>query len=386
MQEIKQTAEQKEEQMAEKAAEQKKKTIALYIGSVSKGGAERVIINLADYFYRRGYRVLLLTARVDEEEYPIPEGVTRLITEPEPDRLTGGRISNFSARFCRLRALWKRERPDIILSFIGKNNMMAILTTFGLKIPVVISVRGEPTEEYYSKWMRLMAKSLFALADGVVLQTGRSYSFFPKAVRKKAVTLRNPVRSVFFQERYEGEREKTIVAVGRVDENKNHEILLRAFRKITGDFPEYRLIIYGEGRKWKEMQELSGQLGLGDRVLWPGNVDNVAERIYKSRVFVLSSNTEGMPNTLIEAMLLGLTVISTDCPCGGPAELISHGVNGLLTPVGNIDKMEAALRAVLEDLPWADKLGREAAKQQELYRSETVYRSWEDYLERVMRL
>ena len=203
--------------MAEKAAEQKTKTIALYIGSVSKGGAERVIINLADYFYRQGYRVLLLTARVDEEEYPIPEGVTRLITEPEPDRLTGGRISNFAARFCKLRALWKRERPDIILSFIGKNNMMAILTTFGLKIPVVISVRGEPTEEYYNKWMRLMAKSLFVLADGVVLQTKRSYSFFPRAVRKKAVTLRNPVRSVFFQERYEGEREKTIVAVGRVD-------------------------------------------------------------------------------------------------------------------------------------------------------------------------
>lgn len=363
---------------------QQAKTIALYIGSVSKGGAERVIINLADYFYHEGYRVLLLTARVDEEEYPIPEGVTRLITEPGESELAGGRISNFAARFRKLRGIWKRERPDVILSFIGKNNMMAILTTFGLKIPVVISVRGEPTEEYYSRWMRLMAKSLFVLADGVVLQTRRCYSFFPKAVRKKAVTLQNPVRSVFFQDRFEGEREKSIVAVGRVDENKNHELLLRAFCRIAGDFPEYRLIIYGEGRRWEEMKQLSGHLGLGEKVLWPGNVDNVAELIYKSRVFVLSSNTEGMPNTLIEAMLLGLTVISTDCPCGGPAELISHGVNGLLTPVGDVDKMEAALRAVLEDLQWADKMGREAAKLQELYKSETVYKSWENYLEKVM--
>ena len=278
----------------------------------------------------------------------------------------------------------KKERPDLILSFIGKNNMMAILTAFGLKIPVVISVRGEPLEEYYSRWMRLMAKSLFCLADGVVLQTKRCYSFFPKAVRKKAVTLRNPVRDAFFRERFEGERDKTIAAVGRVDENKNQELLLRAFAKIAGDFPEYRLIIYGEGRKWKEMQQLAGQLGLGERVLWPGNVDNVEELIYKSRVFVLSSNTEGMPNTLIEAMLLGLTVISTDCPCGGPAELISHGVNGLLTPVGDVDKMEEALRAVLSDRQRADKLGREAAKLQTLYKSEAVYKSWERYLLQVM--
>ncbi len=375
-----------EERMAKQEAKQgaEQKIIALYIGSLSKGGAERVIINLADYFQHEGYRVLLLTARVDKEEYRVPEGVIRLITEPKEKELAGGRVSNFAARFRKLRNIWKREQPDIVLSFIGKNNMMAILTAFGLKIPVVISVRGEPLEEYYSRWMRLMAKSLFCLADGVVLQTKRCYSFFPKAVRKKAVTLRNPVRDAFFRERFEGERDKTIAAVGRVDENKNQELLLRAFAKIAGDFPEYRLIIYGEGRKWKEMQQLAGQLGLGERVLWPGNVDNVEELIYKSRVFVLSSNTEGMPNTLIEAMLLGLTVISTDCPCGGPAELISHGVNGLLTPVGDVDKMEEALRAVLSDRQRADKLGREAAKLQTLYKSEAVYKSWERYLLQVM--
>ncbi len=370
--------------MAEKAAKQKTKTIALYISSIGRGGAERVIVNLAKYFHGRGYRVLLVTTRKEKEEYPIPDGVIRQISEPSPEEVSGGRVGNFTARLRRLRDIWKREHPDMILSFIGKNNMMAILTALGLKIPVVVSVRGEPAEEYYNRWMRIMAKALFCLADGVVLQTGRCYFFFPKAVRKKAVTLKNPVHADFFRERFEGEREKTVVAVGRIDENKNHELLIRAFGGLAEEFSGYRLIIYGDGEKRKELQRLSEKMGLKERIILPGNADNVAELIYKARVFVLSSNTEGMPNTLIEAMLMGLTVISTDCPCGGPAELIAHGVNGLLTPVGDVKAMENALRAVLGDLRRADEMGREAAKLKESYEAGAVYKSWENYLEKVM--
>ncbi|MCM1134043.1 MAG: glycosyltransferase [Clostridium sp.] len=359
------------------------KTVALYISSASKGGAERVVMNLAEYFCQEGYRVLLVTTRVVKEEYPLPEGVERIISEPGPRELSGGRIANFTARFCKLRGIWKKERPDVILSFIGKNNMMAILTAAGLKIPVAVSVRGEPTEEYYNRWLRLMAKGLFCFASGVILQTKRCYDFFPKAVRKKAVTLRNPVHANFFRERFEGEREKTIVAVGRIDENKNHKLLIEAFGGIAGKFPEYRLVIYGEGEKRKELRELSAALGLEDRIFLPGNVDNVAELIYKAQVFVLPSNTEGMPNTLLEAMLLGLTVISTDCPCGGPAELIRHGTNGLLIPAGDVKKMEEALELVLGDLRRADEMGREAAKLKEEYKAEKVYESWKRYLEKL---
>ena len=360
------------------------KTIALYISSISKGGAERVIVNLAEYFYSRGYKVLLVTTRKEKEEYQISEGIIRQISEPSSGEMTGGRIDNFRVRFCKLKDIWRKERPDVILSFIGKNNLMAILTSLGLKIPVVVSVRGEPTEEYYNRWMRLMAKGLFHFAAGVVLQTGRCYSFFPKAVRKKAVILKNPVHSNFFRERFEGEREKTVAAVGRIDENKNHELLLRAFAGIAEEFPEYRLVIYGEGEKRKELQELAGKLGMEERISLPGNVDNVAELIYKISLFVLPSNTEGMPNTLIEAMLLGLPVIATDCPCGGPAELITHGVNGLLTPVGDAEKMKEALRMVLGNCQRADEMGREAAKLKMVYNAETVYKSWESYLVKVM--
>lgn len=358
-------------------------TIALYISSMRKGGAERVIANLAQYLDEKGYHVVLVTTHKAEIEYEVPETVKRILSEPDECELQGGRIRNFLTRFRKLRRIWKEEKPDVIVSFIGKNNIMAILTSLGMGIPVAVSVRGEPGEEYYNGLLRFLARNLFRLADGVILQTKRCMEFFPKGVRKKAIILKNPVNPVFFREPYRGEREKTIVAVGRVDENKNHEMLIRAFAGIADEFPEYRLIIYGDGDKRSDLLKLTRELKLEDRISLPGNIDNVADAIYKTRVFVLSSNTEGMPNTLIEAMISGLTVVSTDCPCGGPAELIVHGVNGLLSPVKDVNAMKENLQYVLNDLHRADEMAHEASKTSDIYDVNKVYLEWEKYLKNL---
>ncbi|MDE7285979.1 MAG: glycosyltransferase, partial [Lachnospiraceae bacterium] len=287
--------------------QQKRVHIAMLIGSLTRGGAERVLVNLADYFAEKGYLVTMVTQYQKENEYPLNKKVKRVISDITPQETTGSRIINFVRRFQKLRKIWKSEKPDVILSFIGKNNMMAILTSRFLKIPVAVSVRADPAQEYYSAWMRLMARHLFAKAEGVILQTRQCFSFFPKKVQGKAVILKNPVSPMFFRERYVGEREKTIVAVGRIDENKNHEMLIRAFAEIAGDFPDYKLIIYGDGECRDKLIKMAEELGYAERILLPGSVEHVAEAIYKTRVFVLPSNTEGVPNTLIEAMLMGLT-------------------------------------------------------------------------------
>lgn len=354
--------------------------IAMLIGALTKGGAERVMVNLADYFAEKGYLVTMVTQYQKEDEYPLNEKVKRVISDITEEETTGSRLVNFKRRFCKLRGIWKQERPDVILSFIGKNNMMAILTSRFLNIPVAVSVRAEPTEEYYNTWMRFMAKHLFAKADGVVLQTRRCFDFFPEKVQKKAVILKNPISKVFFRERFEGERENTIVAVGRVDENKNHEMLIRAFAEIAEEFPFYQLIIYGEGESRERLIALIKEMKLSDRILLPGSIANVADAIYKTRVFVLPSNTEGVPNTLIEAMLMGLTVIATDCPCGGPADLIEDKINGILTPVGDVKAMKENLQFLLKNLQIADEFGRNAGKTADIFKPERVYASWEAFL------
>ncbi|WP_277935107.1 glycosyltransferase [Parablautia muri] len=354
--------------------------IAMLIGALTKGGAERVLVNLADYFAEKGYRVTMVTQYQKENEYLLNEKVKRVISDISQEETTGNRLVNFKRRFRKLRNIWKAERPDVILSFIGKNNMMAILTSRFLRIPVAVSVRAEPKEEYYHTWMRFMARCLFAWADGVILQTRRCFDFFPEKVRRKAIILQNPVSAVFFRERYEGVREKTIVAVGRVDENKNHEMIIRAFAEIAQEFSDYKLIIYGDGECRKKLMELVEEKKLSEQVLLPGSIDNVADAIYKAHIFVLSSNSEGVPNTLIEAMVMGLAVISTDCPCGGPADLIENGKNGILTPVGDIASMREHLRSLLADTQMADKLGIAAAGMAKTYRPEHVYGGWEKFL------
>lgn len=356
------------------------KTIALYISSLQKGGAERVIANLADYLYSRGYRVVLVTTHKREDEYQVSERICRVISEPAGNQLGKGRIGNFCVRFKKLRRIWKEYRPDVILSFIGKNNLMALMTSFGYGIPVVVSVRSDPKREYGNGLLKFLAKTLFRLAAGVVLQTKESFAFFPKGIRKKAVILKNPINPQFFRERYQGEREKVIVTVGRVDENKNHQMLVDAFAGISAEFPEYKLIIYGDGQKRRELIERVKSLGMEEKILFPGNIENVADAIYKTRVFVLSSNKEGMPNALIEAMVMGLTVISTDCPCGGPKELIDPGVNGLLTKVGDVNEMKENLQYVLNNLQIADLMGEKAKKTCEMYSPSKTLLEWEKYL------
>lgn len=360
--------------------EQKQLHVAMLIGALTKGGSERVLVNLAEYLVGRGFQVTMVTQYQREGEYPLNPAVKRIISDITDEECSNSRLINFKRRFCKLRNIWKREKPDVILSFIGKNNMMAILTSWFLRIPVAVSVRGEPTMEYYNSWMRFMARHLFRWADGVILQTRQCYEFFPEAVRKKAVILRNPVNSSFFKKRYEGERKKELVAVGRIDANKNHEMLIRAFAEIAREFPDYKLTIYGEGELRESLIMLVKELGMEKRISLPGGIENVSEAIYKTRVFILPSNTEGVPNTLIEAMIMGLTVIATDCPCGGPADLIEDGVNGLLTPVGDAGKMKDNLQFLLNNLQKADFMGREAAKTSDIYEPEKIYGEWENYL------
>ena len=356
------------------------KHIVLFISALRKGGAERVMVNLADYLHRNGVRVTLVTQYICEEEYTLPAGIPRILSEITPQEETGSRIGDFLARYRKLCRIFTELHPDCILSFIGKNNIMTLLCTRFSGIPAVVSVRGEPKSEYYNFPMRFLAKTLFACAAGVIVQTGAARDFFPPVIRKKAVILKNPLNPAFVRERRTGRPDGRIVSVGRVDANKNHALILRAFARIAPEFPNASLVVYGDGEKRQELIRKTQELGLSDRVQFPGAVSDVAEKIRTASAFVLSSGHEGMPNALIEAMCLGIPSISTDCPCGGPRELIEDGVNGYLIPVGDEEALADRLHRIFSDEEGAEKMGKQAALLLEEYRPERVNAEWMDYL------
>ena len=356
--------------------------VAFYIGSLKKGGAERVFVNLASWFLARGYEVTMVTQYQKENEYELPEGVTRVLSDLTPEE-EGGRLGNLFRRYRKLRRIFKETGADLVLSTIGKNNFMAILANAFLPTKVVVSVVAEPTEEYPNAPMRFLAKTLFYFADGIVMQTTDAVHFFQKSLQKKCVILKNSLNPDFVRPRFEGARPQDIVAVGRMDDNKNQRMAIRAFEKIAGQFPEARLILYGDGPLRETLQTEVSKSPLAGRVLFPGRVTDVPERIGKAYAFVLTSFTEGMPNTLIEAMSLGLACISTDCPCGGPRDLIRDGENGFLVPVNDAEALARRLAELLSDPEKAGRIGKEAAKLGQAYAPEKVNAEWERYFEIV---
>ena len=391
------------------------KHIAMYIGSLVKGGAERVMCNLAEYFFTQGYRVTFVTTYLGQEEYDVPhagwkiektEGFRELtVLDPDdheqkvylsdssnaicrvftalPLSDRGGRISNFRKREKILRDTWKELRPDVILSFLGKNNIMAIKTARGLGIPVVASVRSNPSREYESKSLYFSMRYYFPKAAGVVVQTTEAAQYFGEKVKTRI--LPNSIHPDFIKREivpYD-DRAKEIVTVGRLDDNKNQILLIKAFKKIEKEFLDYRLVIYGDGEKRQAYEKEASE-----RVFFEGRVSDVPDKIASAEVFVLTSKQEGYPNALIEAMALGLVCISTDCPCGGPRDLIENGKNGILVPMGEDDEMVQdladKLTCVLTNRDFAGKMAAEAVRVRDDYNPDIINRKWKEYLEEVI--
>ena len=356
------------------------KKIAFYINGLGNGGAERVTVNLARHFVQKGYEVILVTSRVRADEYEQPEGTRRIISETiEPGSMNP--VSYFYKRFKNIRAIWKREKPDALVCFIGKCNVIGLLTSWGLKFPVYVSVRNEPTKEYDTKLMRFLSKTLFARAKTIIVQTEDAKAYFPKYLQKKTVILPNSLDTRFILPRFEGVRKNEIVSVGRLVECKNQKMLIDAFSAVAGEYPELILKIYGNGTHNEdtrgELEEQVRTLHLENRVKFMGHCNDMPQQLYESRIFVLTSDYEGMPNALLESMALGLACISTDCPCGGPRTVIQDGENGLLIPVRNEKALEQALWEILSNPALEKKLGENARKIGEQLSPERVNEAWE---------
>ncbi|MCR5503135.1 MAG: glycosyltransferase [Lachnospiraceae bacterium] len=356
--------------------------IGMMIGSLSRGGAERVLLNIASDCRSKGHEVFIVTQFRSEEEYTVPEGIERIVFGLTPEEETGSGLKNLRLRVKKLRNVWINKKPDVILSFIGKNNFMAIRTGHSLGIPVVAAVRAIRDMEYYTPAMRILADRYLGRAERVVFQSRDNLEAFSGSVKRKAVILKNPIDRSFFEKIWEGERERRIVSVGRVDKDKNHRLLIDAFAAIIagGEAEGWTLEIYGDGELREELVSYIESLGLADRIFMMGRTQDTAESIKKAGVFVLPTNCEGYPNALIEAMILGIPCLSTDCPAGGPRELITHGTNGLLTPVGDLQKMKENLQFFINNRQERNRIGENAKKTAAIYSPETVLGEWEKVL------
>lgn len=346
-------------------------TLLFYINSLHRGGAQRVMVQLAGRFAREGFRTVLVTSFQEAAEYPLPEGVERRNLESGP--APKGSLRRNVSRILALRGLLREYRPEVLIAFMAEPNFRAVLAAAGLPVKTLISVRNDPEREYAGRLFRFVGQHILPHADFCVFQTEQARAWFPESLQKKSAVIQNQVDARFF-DRPAVKDARDIVAVGRLTAQKNHAGLLRAYAKL-GPTAE-RLVIYGEGEEREKLEALIRELGLESRALLPGLCEDVPAAIAGAKLFVLSSDYEGMPNALLEAMALGLACIATDCPCGGPAEIIEDGKNGLLVPVGDEAALSAAMRRLLEDEDARRALGRNAKESAERFRPEAVFARW----------
>lgn len=364
------------------------KKILFHLNTLGRGGAERVVSTLANTLAARGYEVVVATEWTEKEEFALDPRVKRVhVGLTDPDRLRG-RIGKYLARISYLRDCIRRERPDVVIAFARLALFRALMVYPFTKVPTVISVRIDPEKSYRGLRNALQIRLLLPMARGAVFQTKDAAAFFKGHLRCRPEIILNPLADKYLNVPVPGERTKRVVNAARLADFKNHPLLVEAFAIVHEKHPDYVLEIYGpdagEGMK-KKTEKTAKRLGIEDAVRLMGASDSLEEVLPDAAVFVSSSDYEGMPNAVMEAMAMGLPVVSTDCPCGGPRTLITDGASGLLTPVGDKEAMAKAICRLIEDKAFAEKLGGEARKLAVKADPGAVCDAWEAYLKEVLK-
>ena len=353
------------------------KRIAIVIGDIKYGGAERVSVYLANYFNRKGIEVSLISYHSNSSNYKL-DNIRHLSLNR--DTRYKNSITRFISLVRDLRNCLLQEKPDIVLGMMSYNGVAASLALLGTKIPVVTSERNDPSSTTArTSFEKAFIKFTFNfLTKGLVFQTKEAQKYYSKRVQKKSVIIPNPIfGSELIDVKRPVEPTKRIISVGRLVDQKNFKMLILAFKEFLYMYPDYFLDIFGEGEKRKELEELISANELSGKVNLRGNTNKIFEELQKSDLFVLSSNYEGMPNALIEAMAMGLPVISTDCNGGGARFLIEDGINGLLIPAGDQASLVHAMRKIVDDRDFSERLGRNALNIRERLDGTTICQEWE---------
>lgn len=347
----------------------KRTKIAFVCRAVKNGGAERVFSTLANNLANKEeYMIYLITAKRQEGEYLLSPKVRREVL------LDGNDIF----KDCRtvLNELKKEEIHIVIGTEFYENSLVCALKFFG-RFKVVISERSAPKHAKISLKSKVIRRLLYHNADKVVFQTEGALKCYSKSIQRKGVIIGNPLLEVPYKSDVCNHE---IVAVGRLSKEKNYSMLLRAFKEVHKEYPDYILRIFGEGNELEELKSLAVSNNIEKNVIFEGFRLDVHQQIMDSDIFVLTSDYEGLPNALMEAMAMGFPVIATNCPSGGPASLIENGKNGYLIPVkGELD-LSKVIISLIRDKKRKQMIAKEAKKIRERYNEEIISNKWSNLL------
>lgn len=352
-------------------------SILFVMPSMGYGGAERVISILANNFAQKGHSVKILTTSSTKPS------VYKLNKKIQLQGIPSVNAKNAAALFKllrKIREITKAFNPNIIISFINDVSAIMLLANLGTGYSLIHSERNDPSKTNKGVKDKMFKFIVKLCASGFVFQSNGAKKLYPKRVQKKSCIILNPISTENLPKHYDGEREKIIVTAGRLHPQKNQQMLIRAFSHIAEEYPEYSLVIYGEGTLRETLQKQIDALGMAERIFLKGNTSDLLEKMNTASIFAFTSDYEGLPNALMEAMALGLPCISTDCSPGGASELIQNKVSGILVPAKDEMQFTEGLRYLLSHPNKAAEMGNEARKIIEIAKQNTIAFQWEEFI------
>ncbi len=342
------------------------------------GGAERVVCNLANYLCKKGYNINVVSAVGKKGSYALDEKINK--TYLMDGFFSKRKIKYLHEKYKRFKQYIRTHRDvSCYIVMMPLNAFMITRIRRLTSASIIISERNDPSSHNIRE--RLMMRYATKRCDGLVVQTSTISQWY-KNVKKKIVIPNAINNDMVFSSRKK--IEKKIVTVARLEKQKNYPLLISAFSIFNKKHPEYVLEIYGQGSQEKMIKELIKKHNLVDKVRLMGFVEDVHSHISNAECFVLSSDYEGMPNALIEAMCIGLPCISTDCDGGGAKELIKHRKNGLLVQKGGINEMATAMTEIIENKKLRENLSTEAKKLKHELDREIIYDKWISFINQVI--
>lgn len=357
--------------------------IVFTIAGLGAGGAERVLqLITADWVLAHRITIISFDASSDLAFHPFDPRVNLIRLNIRPAR--SGLIRQMFRTVRRISALRGTIRdlaPDVVISFLTKINVIALIASLGMRHPVIISERNNPRMQTSNATWGMLLSRLQWRASAIVMQTRGSLEVLSEKARERAVVINNPVERMAEPRPKHGQ--PVLAAVGRLTPQKGFDLLIDAFAKVAPLHPDWKLRIWGDGEIRQQLELQVANLGLTERIELPGISKNVAEWIDDTDAFVFSSRYEGFGNALAEAAGAGLAVVSFDCPYG-PSDIIDHGRNGLLVPPENVAALSTALGRVMGDKDLRQQLGAAAREDIQRFAPHIIIAQWDALLMRVI--
>lgn len=356
------------------------------LGGIGSGGSDRVVSVLANEFVARGWAVDILALTGDDTiDRDLAPEITVRFERPIRSLRKPVQVALRMLRGAALVRSYVREHPEaVVVSLIAWVNMCTVAGTIGIAHgPVILSERTDPASDPSHPLARRLRNACYRRADALAFQTPDAQRYFARLARVPSEVIPNPVSpGLPVWEPAGGDVE--IVTAARLEAEKNIPLLIDAFAPIARVDPRARLRVFGGGKLRQQLQDRIDAAGLTQSVRLEGHASDVHQRMSRASMFVMSSNFEGMPNALLEAMSMGMPVISVDCPIGGPRMLIDDGVNGVLVPVGDVTALSRQMQRLLDDPEGARALGERAADTREQHSIAHIADRWERLFDRVL--